>query len=60
MILTKENLQKRIASLEKDKEQLIANLNGCAGAIQITKDLLADLEKPEPTPETPPASPPAV
>jgi len=53
MTLTKEKLQTRITSLEKDREQLLANLNGCIGAIQIVKEMLADLDKPEPESPTP-------
>lgn len=46
----KEQIEKKLADLQKQREQLVANLNAISGAIQILTELL----------ETPDAPPPVV
>ena len=50
MIWTKEMIQKNIAGLEQQAMQ-------CAGAIQVLRAQLADMDKPEPAPQATPATP---
>ena len=50
MIWTKEMIQKNIAGLEQQAMQ-------CAGAIQVLRAQLADMDKPEPAPQATPETP---
>ncbi len=59
MQITKDFLTARLAELEREKVQALANANACNGAISVTKALLLELEKPEPAdkPAETPAAP---
>lgn len=46
--ITKEALQARLAELNKQTEQGIANLNAIQGARQMLETLLAQLKEPAP------------
>jgi len=48
----KENLERRIAELKKQREADTANLHALGGAIQFAEELLAELNAPLP-PATP-------
>lgn len=48
MLLTKETIEKRIATLRKNLEQVTAQGNGIVGAIQDCEHWLAILDQPEP------------
>lgn len=41
-------IQKKLDDLKQQKEQHIANLNACIGAIQVLELLLEDLKQNEP------------
>lgn len=43
----KSNMQKAIASLDKQKEQAVANLNAFIGAEQVLLQLIDELQKPK-------------
>ena len=45
MEITKELLEQRIAEIEVQKAQFIANVNACGGAITALYQVIADLEK---------------
>lgn len=47
MAITKEILQARVANYESQKEQIIANLNACIGAISEAKALILEFDKPD-------------
>ena len=48
--MTKENLEKRLDALRKQREQLIGSINVLTGAIQILEDLLKEeAESAQPT-----------
>lgn len=49
-------LRERIATLQAQREQSVAQVNAITGAIQVCELLLAELTAP-PAPETPPAPP---
>lgn len=51
MVLTEQTLEDRIRNLQTQREQALAVLHGCAGAIQVLQELLVDLKKPETPPE---------
>lgn len=48
MSATKEQLVERLADLKKQREQLVANANACAGAVQAVEAILADHFTDEP------------
>lgn len=50
--IPRQKLLDTVANLEKQRDNVLANLNGIAGAIQVLKELLAD----EPTAAAPDAS----
>ena len=47
MEITKELLEQRVAEIEVQKAQFIANANACGGAISALWQLIADLDKKE-------------
>lgn len=47
MELTEKLLEQRIAEIEGQKTQLIANASACSGAIAVLRQLVADLDKVE-------------
>lgn len=50
--MNKEQLEKEIVELEKQKQQLIANVNACEGAIMAYKKMIVSLgEKDAITPD---------
>lgn len=51
MEITKDKLQKRVASYESQKEQLVGQLNACNGALLEAKALLSEIDAPEPAPD---------
>ena len=42
--MNKEQLEKEIAELEKQKQQMIANVNACEGAIMAYRKMIMSLE----------------
>jgi len=46
MDITREQLQARIAQLEADRDQTLARLNALIGALNVCKELLAEIDKP--------------
>ena len=48
-MLTKEQLEAKLAELNKQRETLIANVNALAGAIQLCEQFLLELNKPAAT-----------
>jgi hypothetical protein len=42
--MNKEQLEKKIVELEKQKDQMIANVNFCAGSIEAYKKMIISLE----------------
>jgi hypothetical protein len=51
-MITKEDIQKRLAMLEQDYERAIADVNAINGAMQDCKHWLEQLTKDEPTDES--------
>jgi len=48
MVLTKELLLERMRVIEAQQAQLVANANGCGGALKMLQQLLMDLDSEEP------------
>ena len=47
-MITKEKLQERLDTYKSQREQLTANANALAGAIQILEQVLIEFDTPEP------------
>ncbi|MBW2561861.1 MAG: hypothetical protein JRE40_13540 [Deltaproteobacteria bacterium] len=47
-MLTKEEIEKRIKNAQSQRDQLIANVNACEGAIAAFKEVLGLMAEKEP------------
>ena len=45
--MTIDQVKKKIAQLDQQREQLIANVNATVGALAAYREMLAELEKPD-------------
>jgi hypothetical protein len=51
-MVTKAHLEAKLADFTRQRDQIAANLNAVAGAIEVATQLIAECESPSSPPET--------